>query len=259
MMRAAPALFPVLAAATSGCAASSTQTACVEHPVRPAEAPQPVPPLPSPAQTPSLPLDLPSAASWTGIQTPFTVDLDAAGQVAVDGERLTSEDALQAKARVALAQHPELRAVVRADQSVSCGRVIHVVDHLKLAGVSSVAFGVYVSPTPGPVVIPGLLPALIPEAKGGGSPARLLSGASSWTCPFPPEADKKGIDSAVVAVEVIVGADGAPTGARVVGDPGNGFGQAALRCAVARQYVAATDARGVATRSATAIRVQFTR
>ena len=78
-------------------------------------------------------------------------------------------------------------------------------------------------------------------------------------CAFPIEADKKGIDAAVAVVELTVGADGTPTGGRIVDDPGNGFGPAALRCAMGRRYVPATDAQGVATVATAPIRVHFTR
>jgi biopolymer transport protein ExbD len=37
---------------------------------------------------------------------------------------------------------PDLRAVIRADASVTHGRVIRVLDLLKQAGISKIAFGV---------------------------------------------------------------------------------------------------------------------
>jgi hypothetical protein len=73
-------------------------------------------PSTGPGQASAVTLDLPSAPSWTGVQMIFSVDLDAGGQVAVGGERLTSDEALQARAKLSLAQHPELRAVVRAER-----------------------------------------------------------------------------------------------------------------------------------------------
>src|SRR5262245_19123782 len=51
-------------------------------------------------------------------------------------------------------------------------------------------------------------------------------------CPFPPEADVKGIDSADVTIRVYVGADGSAKSVEILEDPGNGFGRAATQCAM---------------------------
>ena len=40
------------------------------------------------------------------------------------------------------AEHPDLRAVIKADAAVTHGRVIHVLDLLKQASVNKIAFGV---------------------------------------------------------------------------------------------------------------------
>jgi biopolymer transport protein ExbD len=45
-------------------------------------------------------------------------------------------------ARDAQTQHPDLRAVIKADSAVTHGRVIHVLDLLKQAHVNKIAFGV---------------------------------------------------------------------------------------------------------------------
>jgi biopolymer transport protein ExbD len=54
---------------------------------------------------------------------------------------MPDEGALASKARDALAGDPELRAVIQADGDVPHRRVIRVLDQLKGAGLTRVAFG----------------------------------------------------------------------------------------------------------------------
>ncbi len=91
----------------------------------------------------TVPLDLPKAATGTSdVQTVFSIVLAADGRVLVDSKTIASDDAILPLARDAQAQHPELRAVIKADAAVTHGRVIHVLDLLKQAKVAKIAFGV---------------------------------------------------------------------------------------------------------------------
>lgn len=54
--------------------------------------------------------------------------------------------------------------------------------------------------------------------------------SKNWHCDFPPEADSEQIDEMKVLVEVSVSASGRVTNARVLKDPGYGFGRAAVQC-----------------------------
>jgi biopolymer transport protein ExbD len=58
----------------------------------------------------------------------------------LDGAPIADAE-LGVKAKAALARDPELRAVIQADKDVSHGRVMAVLDTLKVAGLSRVAFG----------------------------------------------------------------------------------------------------------------------
>ena len=98
----------------------------------------------------SVPLDLPKAASGTEVQVVFSVVLAADGTTQVDSRTVPNDDAILLPAREAHAKNNELRAVIKADSAVPHGRVIHVLDLLKQAGVAKIAFGV----TPVPPVIP---------------------------------------------------------------------------------------------------------
>jgi biopolymer transport protein ExbD len=91
----------------------------------------------------TVPLDLPKAATGTSdVQTVFSIVLAADGRVMVDSNQVANDDAILPLARIAQTSHPDLRAVIKADAAVTHGRVIHVLDLLKQAHVSKIAFGV---------------------------------------------------------------------------------------------------------------------
>jgi len=90
----------------------------------------------------SVPLDLPKAASGTDIQVVFSVELYANGEIAVDQQKLANDDGLLALAREGHQKSADLRAVIKADGTVQHQRVIHILDLLKQAGISKIAFGV---------------------------------------------------------------------------------------------------------------------
>ncbi|WP_394826859.1 ExbD/TolR family protein [Pendulispora albinea] len=99
----------------------------------------------------SIPLDLPSAATGTSeVQTVLSIALGAGGETQVDQRPVPNDDAILTLANEAHTKDPQLRAVIKADSAVPHGRVIHVLDLLKQAHVSKIAFGV----TPAPPVVP---------------------------------------------------------------------------------------------------------
>lgn len=89
--------------------------------------------------TPAVPLDLPKASQSEELQTVFAVRVDPGGTLRVDGTPV-AEKALEQRARAALASEPELRAVIQADGEVRHKQVIAVLDALKSAGLTRVAF-----------------------------------------------------------------------------------------------------------------------
>jgi biopolymer transport protein ExbD len=105
----------------------------------------------------AVPLDLPKAASGTEVQTIFSIEMyPKDDDIVVDSKRIANDDALLPLARESHAKNNELRAVIKADSSVRHGRVMHVLDLLKQAGVAKIAFGVTpVAPEP----VPGAAPA----------------------------------------------------------------------------------------------------
>ncbi len=89
-----------------------------------------------------LSMELPKAANSGEMQTVFSVSLAADGRVLVDSTQIANDDAVAPFARAAREKNPELRASIKADAAVNYGRVIHVIDILKTAGIAKIAFAV---------------------------------------------------------------------------------------------------------------------
>jgi biopolymer transport protein ExbD len=89
-----------------------------------------------------MPMDLPKAAKGESVQTIFSVELTADKKTYVDSNELANDDAILGLARAAIGKTKDLRAVIRADKKVEHGRVIHVLDLLKRAGIAKIAFAV---------------------------------------------------------------------------------------------------------------------
>ena len=96
---------------------------------------------------PAVPLDLPAASQGEELQTIFSVVIPKNGDMMVDGKPI-SDDQLPIRAKEALDKDKELRAVIQADGDVSHRRVIAVLDGLKVAGLTRVAFGTVQVPAP---------------------------------------------------------------------------------------------------------------
>ena len=90
----------------------------------------------------TLPMDLPKAATGGEQQIIFSVSVDTAGQMTVDSRKVKDDAELFSLARSARANNVDLRAVIHADQSLSYGRVVRVMDLLKQSGIGKIAFGV---------------------------------------------------------------------------------------------------------------------
>jgi biopolymer transport protein TolR len=91
--------------------------------------------------TPAVPLDLPHAAHSDEVQVVMSLIVPLHGPVLVNGAAMSTDQALAERARSALATEPELRAVIQADGGVQHRRIVQLLDILKGAGVTRVAFG----------------------------------------------------------------------------------------------------------------------
>lgn len=89
---------------------------------------------------PSVPLDLPKASQSEELQTVLSVVVPARGPMLIDGAAI-DDSALEARVRAALGRDRDVRAVIQADRTVTHGRVMEVLDVMKGAGLTRVAFG----------------------------------------------------------------------------------------------------------------------
>jgi biopolymer transport protein ExbD len=87
-----------------------------------------------------IPLDLPKAKTAGATQTVLNVSVDAQGAVAANGEKLSTDAELEQRAAAALKANPELRTVISASSAASHGKVMHVLDTVRDAGITKVAF-----------------------------------------------------------------------------------------------------------------------
>jgi biopolymer transport protein ExbD len=87
-----------------------------------------------------IPLDLPKAKTAGATQTVLNVAIDARGGVLANGEKVTNDAELRRRASQALHDNPELRTVISASASASHGNVMHVLDTVRDAGITRVAF-----------------------------------------------------------------------------------------------------------------------
>ncbi|MBM4375543.1 MAG: biopolymer transporter ExbD [Deltaproteobacteria bacterium] len=90
---------------------------------------------------PAVPLDLPRASQGQEVQVIFSVLLPRDGRLLVNGTPTANVAALEERARSALGGNSELRAVIQADGAVPHREVVSVLDTLKRAGVTRIAFG----------------------------------------------------------------------------------------------------------------------
>jgi biopolymer transport protein TolR len=94
----------------------------------------------------ALPLDLPKAASGEAIQRILNITIDRAGVRTVDGVPVPDDEALRMHALEMYGRHPDTRTIIQASRGAEHGNVMRVLDTLRLAGISKVAFAVEPQP-----------------------------------------------------------------------------------------------------------------
>jgi biopolymer transport protein ExbD len=87
-----------------------------------------------------VPLDLPKAATAGATQSVLTLSIDRDGALLVNGEPVADRATLRARARQAREQNPELRTLIAASAQATHGRVLEVVDTVREAGLTRIAF-----------------------------------------------------------------------------------------------------------------------
>jgi biopolymer transport protein ExbD len=99
-----------------------------------------------------VPTDLPKAATAGEVQTVFAVSIDQDGKRFIEGQSADSDSELRRLAAQALAMHPDLRTVIEASGAARHAAVLHVMDELREAGITKIAFAAdpVAEPTPAP-------------------------------------------------------------------------------------------------------------
>jgi biopolymer transport protein ExbD len=90
----------------------------------------------------TMPMDLPKSATSNEQQIVFAVSLNKDGSASIDSRKIENDQAVLDLAKTAHQKESGLRAVIAADATVPHGRVVHVMDLLKQAGIGKIAFGV---------------------------------------------------------------------------------------------------------------------
>jgi len=88
-----------------------------------------------------VPVELPRASSAEPATDPTTlaISIDGQGALFLDA-RGSSLAEISTRARSAKARDPETRAIIAADEGSRHGRVVDVIDALRVAGVTKLAF-----------------------------------------------------------------------------------------------------------------------
>jgi biopolymer transport protein ExbD len=89
----------------------------------------------------SIPLDLPEAATGEDIVTTLAVSITADGTIYVDGEK-SSDAHLSKTITDTQKDNDDVRVVIAADQKVTHGKVVHIIDLVRQLGVSKFAINI---------------------------------------------------------------------------------------------------------------------
>lgn len=90
----------------------------------------------------TIPMDLPKGASGGPAQQVFTVSITKDGVVLADKTTMTTDEQLRKVAGDALAKDKELRTVIQAATQVQHGQFVHVLDQLRLAGITKIGIAI---------------------------------------------------------------------------------------------------------------------
>jgi biopolymer transport protein ExbD len=93
------------------------------------------------ARTKAIPMDLPKAKTGEDVAATLAISLDADGILYLDGRR-TDEESLLAKLPGIRAENPDVRAIIAADGKVEYREVMRLMDLIRRAGISRLAFNI---------------------------------------------------------------------------------------------------------------------
>lgn len=103
---------------------------------------------PSPVRTIDVPL--PKAVAFGDAVVVLSIAISAHGDTTVNGLAIADDNAITDAAKKARTADPEVKAVILADKSTQYGRVIEVVDRVRIGGIAKLAFAMAAPPPPAP-------------------------------------------------------------------------------------------------------------
>lgn len=86
-----------------------------------------------------IPLDLPRAGTTSKVDATFTVSIDTAGVMSVDGQPIADAAALTKRAREARARSADVKAIIRAPADARHGSVVTAMDALRRGDITRIA------------------------------------------------------------------------------------------------------------------------
>lgn len=91
---------------------------------------------------PSINVNLPKAASGEAtVPSKLNITVSGDGKVVLDGKEAT-DDMITAVAKAEMDKNPETQAIISADKDVPHGRVVAILDLVKIAGVKKFAISI---------------------------------------------------------------------------------------------------------------------
>jgi len=91
---------------------------------------------------PSISVNLPKTSSGESTsQTQLSISLGSDGRAFLNGQA-ADDQTIENKAKEEFGKNPEIQAIISADKDVPHGRVMTIIDIVKLAGVKKFAFSI---------------------------------------------------------------------------------------------------------------------
>ncbi len=84
----------------------------------------------------------PSAASGEDVRTTLQLTIDKDRTLYLNGDKVPNVQAMGASLKTALAQNPDVQAVITADNTVPYGDFVSVIDEVRLSGIKNYALTV---------------------------------------------------------------------------------------------------------------------
>ena len=93
-------------------------------------------------------VEAPKAASGEEVRTTLSLTIDQSRALFVNGQKVPDEQAMGTALRQAVAQNPEVQAVITADNTIPYGDFVSLIDLVRLSGIKKYALTVAEKPRP---------------------------------------------------------------------------------------------------------------